>query len=304
MPSKVRLTVVIPTLNEAHYLPCLLAALTSQTRPPDEVIVADAGSTDGTPDIARQQGAAVVPGGMPAVGRNAGARAAQGDLLLFLDADVLPACDFIERLLAEFEQRESDVATCLVESLSDRLTDQLLHQAVNVYLLAVRPLSPHAPGFCILTRRSIYEAVGGFDESLCMAEDHDYVRRAGRLGRFGVLTGVRLPVSVRRLDGEGLGPLAAKYLWVELQTLAGHPVHSLFFEYRFGQHSETRPTPHRSGPPALPRLMALIPGQLRLRDTVSLTANLLPPGLTSRLPSIGWLKTATPPPDGKPPARI
>jgi glycosyltransferase involved in cell wall biosynthesis len=290
MPSKVRLTVVIPTLNEAHYLPCLLTALATQTRPPDEVIVADAGSGDGTPAIARQRGAAVVLGGVPSVGRNAGARAAQGDLLLFLDADVLPACDFIERLLAAFEQRGLDVATCLMEPLSDRFTDHLLHQAANVYLLAIRPLSPHAPGFCILTRRSIHEAIGGFDESLRMAEDHDYVRRAGRMGRFGVLTGVRLPVSVRRLDGEGLGPLAAKYLWVELQTLAGRPVHSLYFEYRFGQHTESGPAPRRSGRPALPWLVALIPDRSQMRGAVLSTANLLLPELASRFPPSSTLK--------------
>ena len=233
MSTTVRLSVIIPTLNEVHYLPRLLAALTAQTRPPDEVIVADAGSTDDTPAIARRQGAVVVAGGMPAVGRNAGARVARGDLLLFLDADVLPARDFIERVLAEFERRGLDVATCLMEPLSDHFTDHLLHRAANVYMLVIRPLSPRAPGFCILARRSIHEAISGFDESRQMAEDHDYVRRASRVGRFGVLTGVRVPVSVRRLVGEGLGPLAVKYLWVEAQTLVGRPIHSMPFEYRF-----------------------------------------------------------------------
>lgn len=245
MSTTVRLSVIIPTLDEVHYLPRLLAALTAQTRPPDEIIVADAGSTDGTPAIARRQGAIVVPGGVPAAGRNAGARAARGELLLFLDADVLPARDFIERALAEFDRRGLDVATCLMEPLSDRFSDHLLHQAANVYMLAIRPLSPRAPGFCILARRSIHEAIGGFDESRRMAEDHDYVRRASWVGCFGVLTGVRVPVSVRRLVGEGLGPLAAKYLWVETQSLAGRPVRSIPFEYRFGQHTEVGPGPRR-----------------------------------------------------------
>jgi len=69
-----RLSVIIPTLNEAGYLPLLLEALAAQTRPADEIIVADAGSVDGTAELARRRGARVVHGGTPAVGRNAGAR--------------------------------------------------------------------------------------------------------------------------------------------------------------------------------------------------------------------------------------
>lgn len=273
MSTEVRLAVIIPTLNEVHYLPRLLAALATQTRPPDEIIVADANSTDGTVTIARERGAMVVPGGLPAIGRNAGAHAARGDLLLFLDADVLPARDFTERALAEFERRGLDVATCPVEPLSDRVIDHLLHQAANVYVRAIRPLSPRAPGFCILARRSIHKAIGGFDGSLRMAEDHDYVRRTSRVGRFGVLADVRIPVSVRRLTGEGLGPLAVKYFWVEAQTLVGRPVRSLPFEYRFGQHAGVRPGLGHSDGPAFPWLTTLIP-----------------PGLAARLLAGGRLK--------------
>src|SRR5512137_2631089 len=96
------LSVIIPTLNEAATLPRLLRALQAQTRPPDEIIVADAGSQDGTAEQACSLGAKVIPGGKPGPGRNAGARAAAGDLFLFLDADVLPPPDFMEKLLAEF----------------------------------------------------------------------------------------------------------------------------------------------------------------------------------------------------------
>ena len=69
-----RLSAIIPTLNEAVYLPLLLEALAAQTRPADEIIVADAGSADGTVELACRRGARVVRGGTPAVGRNAGAR--------------------------------------------------------------------------------------------------------------------------------------------------------------------------------------------------------------------------------------
>jgi len=83
----------------------LLDALALQTRLPDEMSVADAGSKDGTAELVQARWVHVVHGGMPVVGRNAGARAAKGDLLLFLDADVLPPPDFIVRVLEEFEQK-------------------------------------------------------------------------------------------------------------------------------------------------------------------------------------------------------
>lgn len=70
--ERLTISVVVPALNEAAYLPNLLEALAAQTRPANEVIVADAGSTDGTPEIARRYGARVVKGGSPAAGRNAG----------------------------------------------------------------------------------------------------------------------------------------------------------------------------------------------------------------------------------------
>src|SRR5256885_16577902 len=55
-------SVIVPTWNEAKYLPALLASLTNQTRAPLEIVVADSGSTDGTQDLAEARGAFVVEG--------------------------------------------------------------------------------------------------------------------------------------------------------------------------------------------------------------------------------------------------
>jgi glycosyltransferase involved in cell wall biosynthesis len=237
------LSVIIPTLNEAAMLPGLLDALQKQTRPPDEIIVADAGSKDGTQELAQARGARVAPGGMPSVGRNAGARASTGELLLFLDADVLPEPDFIAEALKEFIESGYDVATCQMEPLTEDLSTRILTEAANLFLQVVQYFAPHAPGFCILVRRHIHEAIGGFDESAKMAEDHDYVQRAAKEGEFGVLTQVRIPVSMRRAEKEGLMKLSLKYLWTELYALAGKPVYSMPFEYQFGAHTRSDAVP-------------------------------------------------------------
>jgi glycosyltransferase involved in cell wall biosynthesis len=228
------LSVIIPALNESAHLPDLLDALKAQTHPPDEIIVADAGSQDGTVELASERGALVVPGGMPGPGRNAGARVAQGDVFLFLDADVLPHPDFIECALSEFEREGYSVATCPTEALSDDLSDKLIMDATNLYLQIIMPFSPRAPGFCIFARSEVHQAIGGFDETLKMSEDHDYVRRASQHGKFGLLTSARIPVSMRRLEKEGIVGLALKYLWCEMYALAGKPIRSMPFEYEFG----------------------------------------------------------------------
>lgn len=231
-----QLSVIIPTLNEAARLPGLLEALQAQTCPPDEIIIADAGSQDGTRELALAHGVRVVPGGLPGPGRNSGARAATGDLLLFLDADVLPRPDFIAGALREFDESGYAAATCLMEPLEDDPGNRILMEATNLFLQVVQHFVPHAPGFCILACRQVHEAIGGFNEAVKMAEDHDYVQRAARQGEFGVLTGVRIPVSMRRVEEEGLAKLALKYVWAEMHALAGKPIYSTPFEYQFGAH--------------------------------------------------------------------
>ncbi len=233
-PERSRLSVIIPTLNEIAYLPGLLAALAAQTDGPDEIIVADAGSTDGTVELAKSWGVKVVQGGLPGIGRNAGARAATGDILLFFDADVLPPRDFIARTLEEFFQEGFDVATCFIAAVDQRPLDQILSAGANLYFRVIQPVSPHAPGFCILSKRSIHEEMGGFDETLTLSEDIDYARRAKRHGKFGMLAGPRIPVSMRRVEKEGLVRLGLKYAWCELYALAGKPVRSAPFKYEYG----------------------------------------------------------------------
>lgn len=229
-------SVVIPALNEAHVLPRLVDALHAQTMAPAQVIVADAGSVDDTVGVALAAGCSVVRGGMPAVGRNAGAAIATSDVILFLDADVVPEPDFIAKAMDEFERTGCTVATCVIEPLEPGAWGHFITWCVCTYMKIVRPFSPHAPGACIAVRREAHVASGGFDELAVLTEDHDYVHRVAKLGRFRVLKSVKLPVSMRRLHNEPFFPLLAKTLWCEYRVFAGKPIHSIPFEYAFGSH--------------------------------------------------------------------
>lgn len=228
------ITVVIPTKNEEAFLPRLLASLGTQTLRPATIIVADANSTDKTREIARAAGAKIVDGGLPGVGRNRGAKEATTPYILFLDADVeLTDPTSLARMLDDMRRRGLDIATCEVSPMEAGKVDQILHDAYNKYAKALQHVFPHAPGFCILVRRSIHKKINGFDETITFCEDHDYVQRAARIGRFGVL-GVKVPVSIRRLQRDGRLQTACKYVLAELHLATVGPIRHNLFNYTFG----------------------------------------------------------------------
>lgn len=235
-------SIIIPTLNEEAYLPGLLEAIRQQTRPPLEVVVADAGSSDRTVAIAVEAGCRVVPGGRPARGRNAAAAVAHGDIFLFLDADVLPTPDFLANAQEEFERRGLDAATCPVQPLGGNLTDAIFHQIANTVIKVSRPFNPLAPGFCIWSRREMHARIGGFDERLHLSEDHDYVRRVvAHGGRFGILH-APIAVSIRRLETDGRWNVAVRYSFLAINQMMGNPFNPTLLdrylgEYRFGHHA-------------------------------------------------------------------
>src|SRR5204863_487200 len=99
-------SVIIPTWNEAKYLPTLLDSLQNQTRSPLEILIADSESIDGTQDLAEARGALLVPGDRrgSGEGRNREARAARGALFLFVDADCVTPPDLLDAVVAAFDE--------------------------------------------------------------------------------------------------------------------------------------------------------------------------------------------------------
>lgn len=103
--APLRVSVIVPSHNDADMLEHCLDALAKQTRPADEIIVVDNASTDATAEVARAAGATVVPepirGVTPATAR--GFDSATGDILARLDADSVPPADWIERIIVPFQ---------------------------------------------------------------------------------------------------------------------------------------------------------------------------------------------------------
>lgn len=107
-----RLSFVIPVLNSEKTLPACLASITSQNIPRDEyeIVIADAGSTDRTLEIARAAGVDVIttnPLKTGEAGKTAGIKAAHGDVIALVDSDnILPSPSWLERMLAPFADPE------------------------------------------------------------------------------------------------------------------------------------------------------------------------------------------------------
>src|ERR1700728_4105594 len=111
MSTKSELTIVIPAKNEAKLIPRLLTSLTTQDyskMSSTRVLVADANSTDGTPEIVRGfrdwLNVSVIRGGMPSIGRNLGAAHADSTYVLFIDADIELAHPSLLRRAVELAQ--------------------------------------------------------------------------------------------------------------------------------------------------------------------------------------------------------
>jgi len=168
-----RVSVIVPVYNGGQDFVRCLAALRSSTEIPAdswELIVADDGSTDGSVQKARAVGGRVAPSpgarSGPAAARNAGAAVARGEVLLFVDADVLVRCDTLARMLAAFDA--SPTVAAIFGSYDEHpAASNFLSQYKNLFHHYVHQTSrSEATTFwagCGAVRAAIFRELGGFD---------------------------------------------------------------------------------------------------------------------------------------------
>jgi glycosyltransferase involved in cell wall biosynthesis len=218
------LTIVIPAKNEIKMLPKLLKSIyrqdyedMAQTR----VIIADAGSTDGTVEAAlgfcNRLKVEVVRGGLPAVGRNAGARLATTRYVLFLDADVeLSEPTLVRRALEAMREKELHLTTTNIGCRHGGFFDDLLYAANNLIQRASSLVSPFATGMFMLFERETFWRLGGFNERALFAEDY-LLSKAVERSRFRIVRG-RVLTTNRRFRKLGHGRMAWMFLKTAMHT--------------------------------------------------------------------------------------
>ena len=230
------LSIIIPTLNEEKYLPYLLDSIKEQDFKDYEIIVADADSEDKTSEIAKNYGCKVVAGGLPGKGRNEGAKVAQGELLLFLDADTILSSSFLDENLEDFKTRELGVASSPLYCKENKI-DRVLYGIYNFWMKLSQKFLPQG-GQAILIKKEIHQKIKGFDEEIKIGEDNDYIGRAAKFGKFGVLSRFVF-ASSRRFEQDGRFKVCLKYnILVGAHALLLGPVKSDIFKYRFGHYDK------------------------------------------------------------------
>ena len=220
------LTIIIPAKNEAKMLPKLLHSLCQQDYTgPDglgmqgvRVIVADAGSTDGTVEIARsfdrRLDIEIISGGLPAVGRNAGARIARSKYLLFLDADVeISEPTLLRRSLNTMRRRDLHLVTTSIGCRHGNFFDDVLYAGNNFMQRVGSFLKPFATGMFMLFNREAFWEMGGFNERALFAEDYLLSKKVAR-SRFRIVRG-RVITTSRRFRKLGHG----RMVWMFFRTM-------------------------------------------------------------------------------------
>ena len=232
-------SIIIPTYNEEEYLPILLDSIKEQDFTDYEIIVADANSEDKTREIAQEYGCIVVDGGLPAVGRNNGAKVAKGEILLFLDSDLKLTEDYLGKVFYEFRMERLGIAITQMLPLSNKIEDKLFHDFANYFMISVENIKPHGAGcYGIIAKKSLHDECGGFDESLTFGEDTDYIERLAKKEPFRVLRNAKIGVSTRRLEEEGIQTLIQQYGKSTVNDFLGIRTDADELNYNFGHKKE------------------------------------------------------------------
>jgi glycosyltransferase involved in cell wall biosynthesis len=183
-----KLSVILPCLDAAATLPPLLDALAAQRWDGEwEVVVADNGSTDASRQIVeryrdRLPGLRWIDASArrgQAHARNAGAAAATGDALLFLDCDDEPAPGWLAGMARALASHDFVACRYDQEKLNPRwlARSRATPQALGPDVYGYPPFLPHAGGSSLGVKRAVHEQVGGFDVAMTALEDTDYCWR-------------------------------------------------------------------------------------------------------------------------------
>ncbi len=229
-----KVSIIIPTLNEELYIGTLLASIQAQSYMVDEVFVVDGGSVDTTKKIVSSfKNVHFVIANQP-VGnqRTAGGKNASGDLLIFLDADVKLEKNFVTDVLAEMKDRSLDVACPKYLPYPGSVLINAFYFLFNSLFLLVQSSVHSGAGSCICVRKDLFRRIGGFDANMHF-DDIVFIRKAGKLGKYGILSSA-VNVSDRRFRKYGILQTCLTYVLLSILFTFGLYRYANSIPYVFG----------------------------------------------------------------------
>ena len=220
-----RTSVIVCAHNESLYLPACLYSLLAQSRRPDEIIVINNASTDATGEVASDvPGVRVVdePRKGLTVARETGRRVAEGDLLVYLDADCRAPLAWLERVERRFLADPHLQALSAPYRFYDwdwwgrlliRAYDFTLAPATQLLVKYILGIGTIFYGGNFAVRREALELIGGFDTSIEFhGEDTNLGRRLHRVGKVTLVHDCYLYTSARRYRAMGKGAVFRLYV--------------------------------------------------------------------------------------------
>jgi glycosyltransferase involved in cell wall biosynthesis len=205
-------SVIVPTYCEEENIErCLKSIRAQKPGIETEVIVVDSNSPDNTRTIARYYADIVLNLRERGVSkaRNAGARKAKGELLLFLDADTILDDCFLAQIQECFRDQKIVCISGFVEGLErlgiiDNLFKLFHYSLLNkISAFTAKIGFPFFPTVCCACRKSAFNKIGGFDENLAIAEDIAFSLKMGKIGRCSVIKTAKAYTSLRRVEKNG-----------------------------------------------------------------------------------------------------
>lgn len=235
-------SIIIPTLNEEHFLPKLLSDLTKQKEKNFEVIIVDGASTDKTEHQVK-----IITDILPikfiknerknvAYQRNQGASIAQGKYLIFLDADARVYSSFTRILYQIIKKQKGILFLPYLYTSEKNQQYKMIFSFVNFMITASQNLGrPFAAGGSIIIEKNFFQLIGGFDENLFVSEDHHLIQKAYAWGvRAKVLRQVKVSFSLRRMKKEGQLRVLYKYILSTMHILLKGDIKKKIYDYEMG----------------------------------------------------------------------
>lgn len=242
------LSIVIITLNEEKRIGRLLKDLTLQTHQNFEIIVVDSDSSDATLKVAASYASKfrefrthrMLTKGV-ALGRNTGARLAHYNRLLFLDADVRLSATFIQEALEALNKYKLDVAgNYLLADSEAGWMGWFTYSFLNTLMpISTAFASSQLFGACMFSTQKAHQAIGGFDKTIDLCEESNYMDRAYAEGFKKGYTGLYFTHDYRRFSEEGLMTVMWKYTKTNAMRSFGYEARNGAVEYQYGHYKKS-----------------------------------------------------------------